>query len=58
MIKYPHYYNNNQIHVELTLHGLYHWIDGEIEDFDSQSAEEEKKDIKQGLDILSSVNLS
>jgi predicted deacetylase len=43
--------------VELTLHGLNHWIDGEIEDFDSQSKEEEKKDIKQGLDILSSVNL-
>jgi predicted deacetylase len=43
--------------VELTLHGLYHWIDGKIEDFDSQSKEEEKKDIKQGLDILSSVNL-
>jgi predicted deacetylase len=43
--------------VELTLHGLYHRIDGKIEDFDSQSKEEEKKDIKQGLDILSSVNL-
>jgi predicted deacetylase len=43
--------------VELTLHGLYHWIDGKIEDFDSQSKEEERKDIKQGLDILSSVNL-
>jgi predicted deacetylase len=43
--------------VELTLHGLYHWIDGKIEDFDSQSKEEEKKDIKQGLDILSSVDL-
>ncbi len=44
--------------VELTLHGLYHWIDGKIEDFDSQSTEEEKKDIEQGLDILSSVKLS
>jgi predicted deacetylase len=43
--------------VELTLHGLYHWIDGKIEDFDSQSKEDEKKDIKQGLDILSSVDL-
>ena len=43
--------------VELTLHGLYHWIDGKIEDFDSQSKEEEKKDIKQGLGILSSVDL-
>jgi predicted deacetylase len=43
--------------VELTLHGLYHQIDGKMEDFDSQSKEEEKKDIKQGLDILSSVKL-
>src|SRR4051812_34440650 len=39
-----HQQSNN---VELTLHGLYHWIDGKIEDFDSQSKEEEKKDIKQ-----------
>jgi predicted deacetylase len=30
--------------VELTLHGLYHWIDGKIKDFDSQSKEDEKKD--------------
>lgn len=43
--------------VELTLHGLYHQTDGKIEDFDSQSKEEEKKDIQQGLDILSSANL-
>ena len=43
--------------VELTLHGLYHEIDGKIEDFDSQSKEEEKKDIKQGLDILSLAKL-
>ncbi len=43
--------------VELTLHGLYHQIDENIEDFDSQSKEEEIKDIKQGLDILSSVRL-
>ncbi len=29
--------------VELTLHGLFHEIDGKIEDFDSQSKEEKKK---------------
>jgi predicted deacetylase len=43
--------------VELTLHGLYHEIEGKIENFDSQSKEEEKKDIKQGLDILSLAKL-
>jgi len=44
--------------VELTLHGLYHQLDGKIEDFDSQSKEQEKKEIQQGLDILSSAKLS
>jgi predicted deacetylase len=44
--------------VELTLHGLYHQIEGKIEDFDSQSKEQEKKEIQQGLDILSSAKLS
>ncbi|MBV9179586.1 MAG: DUF2334 domain-containing protein [Nitrososphaeraceae archaeon] len=44
-------------HVELTLHGLYHEVDGKIEDFDTQSKEEEKQEIQQGLDILSAVNL-
>jgi predicted deacetylase len=43
--------------VELTLHGLYHQLDGKIEDFDSQSKEQEKKEIQQGLDILSSAKL-
>jgi predicted deacetylase len=43
--------------VELTLHGLYHQIDGKIEDFDSQSKEQERKEIHQGLDILSSAKL-
>ncbi len=43
--------------VELTLHGLYHQIDGKIEDFDSQSKEQEKKEIQQGLEILSSAKL-
>jgi predicted deacetylase len=44
--------------VELTLHGLYHQIEGKIEDFDSQSKEQEKNEIEQGLDILSSAKLS
>jgi predicted deacetylase len=43
--------------VELTLHGLYHQLDGKIEDFDSQLKEQEKKEIQQGLDILSSSHL-
>ena len=44
--------------IELTLHGLYHQIKGKIEDFDSQSKEQEKNEIQQGLDILSSAKLS
>jgi predicted deacetylase len=43
--------------VELTLHGFYHQLDGKIEDFDSQSKEQEKNEIRQGLDILSSSKL-
>jgi predicted deacetylase len=43
--------------VELTLHGLYHQLDGKIEDFDSQSKEQEMNEIQQGLDILSSAKL-
>jgi len=43
--------------VELTLHGLYHQIDEKIEDFDSESKEQEKKEIQQGLDIISSTKL-
>jgi predicted deacetylase len=43
--------------IELTLHGLCHWLDGKIEDFDTQSKEEEKQEIQEGLDILSAVNL-
>jgi predicted deacetylase len=43
--------------IELTLHGLYHQIDGKIEDYDSESKEEEKKDIQRGLDILADVEL-
>jgi hypothetical protein len=39
------------------LHGLYHQLDGKIEDFDSQSKEQEKNEIQQGLDILSSAKL-
>jgi predicted deacetylase len=44
--------------IELTLHGLYHQIEGKIEDFDSQSKEQEKNEIQQSLDILSSAKLS
>jgi predicted deacetylase len=44
-------------HIDLTLHGLYHQVDGKIEDFDTQSKEEEKQEIQEGLDILSAVNL-
>jgi predicted deacetylase len=43
--------------VELTLHGYYHELDGKIEDYDSESKEEEKIDLKKGLDILTSVKL-
>jgi predicted deacetylase len=43
--------------VELTLHGLYHEVDGKLEDFDTESKEEERKEIQQGLDILSSCKL-
>jgi predicted deacetylase len=43
--------------VELTLHGYYHELEGKIEDYDSESKEEEKIDLKKGLDILSSVKL-
>ena len=43
--------------IELTLHGFYHQTDGKIEDFDTESKEEEKQEIQQGLDILSAVNL-
>jgi len=44
--------------IELTLHGLYHQIEGKIEDFDSQSKEQEKNEIQQSLDILSSAKLA
>ena len=43
--------------IELTLHGYYHELNGKIEDYDSESKDEEKSDIKKGLDILSSVKL-
>src|ERR687885_47768 len=43
--------------VDLTLHGLYHEVEGKIEDFDTESKEEEKQEIQEGLDILSAVNL-
>jgi predicted deacetylase len=43
--------------VELSLHGLYHQVNGQLDDFDTQTKEEEKKEIQKGLDILSSTNL-
>ena len=43
--------------VELSLHGLYHQLDGKLEDFDTESKEEEKEEIQEGLDILSASNL-
>ncbi|MFL6405504.1 MAG: DUF2334 domain-containing protein, partial [Nitrososphaeraceae archaeon] len=49
--------NNNNSNAELSLHGLYHQVDGKIEDFDTESKEEEKQEIQEGLDILSAVNL-
>ena len=44
-------------HIDLTLHGLYHQVDGKIEDFDTESKEQEKQEIQEGLDVLSAVNL-
>jgi predicted deacetylase len=49
--------NNNNNNAELSLHGLYHQVDGKIEDFDTESKEEEKQEIQQGLDILSAAKL-
>jgi predicted deacetylase len=43
--------------IEITLHGYYHELEGKIEDYDSESKEEEKIDLKKGLDILSAVKL-
>src|SRR6266540_3964954 len=43
--------------VELVLHGLYHQMDGKIEDFDTELIEDEMKDIQQALDILSATKL-
>ena len=43
--------------VELTLHGLYHQVDGQLDDFDTHTKEEEKSEIQKGLDILSSARL-
>ena len=43
--------------VELTLHGLYHEANGKIEDFDTESKEDERQQIQEGLHILSAANL-
>ena len=44
--------------VELTLHGLYHQVNGKLDDFDTGSKEGEKDEVQQGLDILSSGELT
>lgn len=44
--------------IELTLHGLYHEFDGEIEDFDSQSTEQEKNEIMLGLKLFERMNIT
>ena len=41
--------------VELTLHGLYHQVNGKLDDFDTGSKEDEEEEIQQGLGILSSA---
>ena len=46
--------NNN---VEPSLHRLYHQVDGQMDDFDTHTKEEEKNEVQQGLDILSSASL-
>jgi predicted deacetylase len=43
--------------IELTLHGLYHQVDGQMDDFDTHTKEEEKNEIQKGSDILLSANL-
>jgi predicted deacetylase len=43
--------------VELTLHGLYHQVDSQMDDFDTHTKEEEKNEIQQGLDIFYAVSL-
>ena len=43
--------------VELTLHGLYHQIDGTLDDFDTRSKQQEKEEIQKGLDILLAARL-
>src|SRR5215216_7922487 len=34
--------------VELSLHGLYHQVDGQLDDFDTHTKEEEKNEIQKG----------
>jgi len=43
--------------VEITLHGLYHEVDSEIEDFESQPKEQERSEIQTGLKIYETVKL-
>jgi predicted deacetylase len=64
LTKYPAFCNQlsslaleKKQRVELTLHGLYHEVKGEIEDFDSQPTKQEKSEIQTGLDIFETVKL-
>ncbi len=62
LINYPAFVSklsslSKKQNVELTLHGLYHEINTVIEDFESQSKEQEKSEIETGLKIIESVKL-
>jgi predicted deacetylase len=62
LINYPTFVSklsslSKKQNVEVTLHGLYHEINTVIEDFESQSKEQEKSEIQMGLKILGSVKL-
>jgi predicted deacetylase len=44
--------------VELSLHGLYHYqTNGKFDDFDTETKEQEKQEIQQGLEILLAAKL-
>jgi predicted deacetylase len=62
LINYPTFTNqllslSRKHNVEITLHGLYHEINTLIEDFESQSKEQEKSEIQIGLKIIETVKL-
>jgi predicted deacetylase len=62
LINYPNFTNqilslSKKQNVEITLHGLYHEINTVIEDFESQSKEQEKSEIQMGLKIIENAKL-